>query len=81
MDKKVLFHLLDLTTMNSFILFNSCGAKSSQRDFRLQLVRELTQEGGRVLLHQTTPWERLIFSTSRLKVQCSEQWPEKGNCM
>jgi len=36
---KLFFHLLDLTVLNSWILLSLCGAKYSDRDFRLFLVR------------------------------------------
>ena len=39
--KKLLFHLLDLTIVNSYILLSSCGGKKiSHRDFRLTLIRD-----------------------------------------
>jgi hypothetical protein len=41
--KKLFFHLLDLTILNSFILLSSCGAKHSHRDFRLALVRNVLE--------------------------------------
>ena len=40
---KLFFHLLDLTVLNSWMLL-SCGAKYTHRDFRLLLVRKLTEE-------------------------------------
>jgi len=67
--------------LNSFILLNCCYAELSHRDFRFTLVSDLIQEGGRVLLHQTTPWEAPPASTSWLEVQGSEHCPEKGNHM
>jgi hypothetical protein len=45
--KKLFFHLLDLTFLNSFILFTSHGAKLTHRDFRLSLVKNPIQEGRR----------------------------------
>jgi len=41
---KLFFHFLDLTVLNSWILLSSCGAKYTHRDFRLLLVRNLTEE-------------------------------------
>jgi hypothetical protein len=35
---------MDLTVLNSWILLSSCGAKYTHRDFRLLLVRKLTEE-------------------------------------
>jgi len=31
--KKLYFHLLDLTVLNSYILLTSCGAKVTHREF------------------------------------------------
>ena len=40
--KKLFFHLLDLTILNSYILHSSCGGKKiSHRDFRFTLVRNM----------------------------------------
>jgi len=36
---KLYFHFLDLTVLNSWILLSACGAKYTDRDFRLLLVR------------------------------------------
>jgi hypothetical protein len=44
--KKLFFHLLDLSVLNSYILLTSCGSKLTHRDFRLTLVRDLIQGGG-----------------------------------
>ena len=45
--KKLFFHLLDLTILNSYILFSSRGVKKiSHRDFRLTLVRKLLAQAG-----------------------------------
>ena len=46
--KKLLFHLLDLTILNSFIILDTRGSKLSHRHFRLTLVRDLKQEAGMV---------------------------------
>jgi hypothetical protein len=43
-DHKIVFHLLDLTVFNSWILLSSCGAKYTDRDFRLLPVRKLIEE-------------------------------------
>ena len=42
--KKLFFHLLNLTTLNSFIILTSCGSKLLHRQFKLTLVRDLIQE-------------------------------------
>jgi hypothetical protein len=44
--KKLFFHLLDLTILNSHILLKSCGPKLSHRDFRLTLVRNMVEYAG-----------------------------------
>ena len=45
--KKLLFHLLDMTILNSYILLSTCGGKKiSHRDFRLTLVREMLARAG-----------------------------------
>ena len=46
-DKKAIFHLLDLAIVNSYILLCSCGGKKiSHRDFRLILIREMLARSG-----------------------------------
>ena len=44
--KKIVFHLLDLTILNSYILHSSCGGKISDRDFRFTLVRNMLAQAG-----------------------------------
>jgi hypothetical protein len=39
--KKLFFHLLDLTILNSSILYKSCGGNMTPLKFREQLVRDL----------------------------------------
>ena len=41
------FHLLELRALNSWIVLSSCGAKYTHQDFRLLLVRNLTEEAGK----------------------------------
>ena len=56
--KKLFFHLLDVTVLNSSILLHSCGAKYiAHRDFRLLLVRNLIEEAGK---SQDRPTPRLV---------------------
>jgi hypothetical protein len=45
-QKKLFFHLLDMTILNSFLLLTACGTKITHRDFRLSLVRNLTERAG-----------------------------------
>ena len=45
--KKLFFHLLNLTIVNSYIILPSCGGKKiSRRDFRLTLIREMLARAG-----------------------------------
>ena len=44
-------HLLDLTVLNSWILLSSCGAKYTNRDYRLLLVRKLIEEAEKTQNH------------------------------
>jgi hypothetical protein len=76
--KKLFFHLLDLTVLNSYILLGSCGAKLTLRDFRVGLIRDLIQEGGTVLGSQITPQGMPTLSTSRLESRHNQHWPQKG---
>jgi len=54
---KLFFPLLDLTVLNIRILLSSCGAINTHRDFRLLLVRNLTEEAGK---SQDCPTPRLV---------------------
>ena len=54
---KLFFHFLDLRVLNSWILLSSCGAKYTHWDFRLLLVRNLTEEAGK---SQDRPTPRLV---------------------
>jgi hypothetical protein len=46
-DKKLFFHLLDLTVLNSYILLSSCGGKKiSHRDFRITLLGNILVQAG-----------------------------------
>ena len=44
--KKLFFHLLNLTILNSYVLLMSCSPKLSHRDFRLTLVRNMVEFAG-----------------------------------
>jgi hypothetical protein len=51
--KKLFFHLLDLSILNSYILYTLCGSKkSSHRDFQITCVRIILIHAGQ---EQTTP--------------------------
>ena len=58
-DQEILFyfHLLDLTVLNSWILLSACGAKYTDGDIRLLLVRKLIEEAGE---SQDRPTPRLV---------------------
>jgi len=78
---KMFFHLLDLTTLNSWILLSSCGAKHTQRDFRLILVRNLIEEAGR---NHYGPTPSMLGRPSvaaanvmRLDSRHNQHWPAK----
>jgi hypothetical protein len=75
--KKLFFHLLDLTVLNSYIILHSCSSKLSHRDFQLSLIRDLIQEGGRVLGTQIIPQGMPTLSTSRLEAKHVLHWLEK----
>jgi len=76
--KKLFFHLLDLTVLNSFIILSSCEAKLSHRNFRLNLIRDLIQVGGRVLGPQMIQHGMPTISTSQLEASHVLHWIEKG---
>jgi hypothetical protein len=44
--KKLFFHLLDMTILNSFLLLTACGTKITHRYFRLSLMRNLIERAG-----------------------------------
>jgi hypothetical protein len=50
--KKLFFHLLELSVLNSFILLTSCSSKLSHQNFKLVLVRNLIQERAACLDHR-----------------------------
>jgi hypothetical protein len=53
--KKLSFHLLDLTVLNSYIILHSFCSKLCYRGSRLNLIRDFIQEGERVLGTQIIP--------------------------
>jgi hypothetical protein len=65
--KKLFFHLLDLTILNSITILTSCGSKLSHQQFKLTLVRDLIQEAGRVPQPQTARQRWQAPSMSQLK--------------
>ena len=74
---KLLFHIFDLTILNSDILLNSCGSKLSHRDFRLTLVRNMVQLAGpqpRPLQPVGRP-SALATRIGRLEESSRKHWP------
>jgi hypothetical protein len=67
---KKLFHLLDVSILNSFILLTSCSAELSHQDFRLALVRDLIQERGGCLNHRPPHGEDQLLPPVNLP-ECS----------
>jgi len=76
--KKLFFHLLDLVTLNSYILHSSCGSKKmSYRDFRYNLVRNMLAHAGpeqRVPRSLGRP-HNVESHVARLEVCGSKHWP------
>jgi hypothetical protein len=80
---KSFFHLLHLTVLNSCILLSSCGAKHTHQDFRLLLVRNSTEEEGKI---QDRPSPRLVGRTSSgakdvlwLESRYNKHWQAKSS--
>jgi hypothetical protein len=44
--KKLFFHSLDTTILNSFLLLNACGTEMTHKNFQLSHVRNLTERAG-----------------------------------
>jgi len=85
--KKLFFHLLDHTILNSHILLQSCGSKLLHRDFRLTLVRNVVELAGPQPRPQQTvgtvycqPWQQELV-TWRSAVACTGLliWNEDGH--
>ena len=79
---KLLFHLLDPTVLDSWILLSSCGAKYTHQDFRLLLVRNLNEEAWKSQ-DRLTP--RLVGRSSaaatnvQLESRYNQRWPAKSS--
>ena len=80
---KLFFHFLDLTVLNSWILLSLCGAKYTHWDFRLLLMRNMTEEAGK---SQDRPTPRLVGRPSSgakivlLPTSChNKHWPAKSS--
>jgi hypothetical protein len=75
--KKKLFHYLDMTILNSFLLLTSYGAKMTHRDFRLALMWNLNEDAGS-LPRPRCPLGRPAGpdkKVSRLEVNFNNHWP------
>jgi hypothetical protein len=82
--RKLFFHFLNHSILNSIILLNSRGSKLSHKNFRLSLVRELTQQQGRVPRILATKGGKQAPSTSQMTqpdTQHNEQWPLEDECV
>ena len=81
--KKLFFHLLDLTVLNSWILLSSCGAKCTHRDFRLLLVRNLIEEAGKSQDRLTPSLvgrpSAAAANVMRLDSRHNQHWPAKSS--
>jgi hypothetical protein len=66
------------TVLSHTGLDNSYRAKLSHRDFRLSLIRDLIQEGGRVLGTHTTPQGMPNLSASQFDMRHILHWLMKG---
>ena len=77
--KKIFFHLLDLTILNTFIVLASCGSKLSHQLFRQTFVRDLVQEVRRVPQLQTARTSSPIHQrTKGLDTRHSKHLPLGG---
>jgi hypothetical protein len=80
--KKLFFHLLDLTIVNSYVILSSCGSKIDHRKFRLTLVQNLLEMSGREPRPQSIPGGRpnpRASQVTRLESQHTEHWPAVGS--
>ena len=68
--KKVFSHTLDLIVFNRWILLSSCGAKYTQRGFKLLLVRKFIEEAKIV----PPP----VWLEDQLLLQHNQHWPAKS---
>jgi hypothetical protein len=75
--KKLFFHFLDLTVLNSYILLTSCGPKLSHRDFRLTIVRDMVEVAGPQPRPQQCVGRPSVLATriGRLEESSLQHWP------
>jgi hypothetical protein len=78
--KKLFFHLLDLTVVNSFLLLTSLGATMTRRQFRLALMQNLIEKS-RSVCCPCRPMARPIVlekQAIRLAVKFGNHWPVRS---
>jgi hypothetical protein len=80
-QKKLFFHLLDLATVNSYILLSSWGGKKiSHRDFQLTRIREMLAWAG----HKPRPSIPVgrpapaFTKIGRLETRHNKHWPRRN---
>jgi hypothetical protein len=76
--KKLFFHLLHLTILNSYILLSSCGGKKiSQRDFRITLLGNMLVQAGLERNVQRPTGRTLAAATQvvRFEERGKKHWP------
>ena len=80
-QKKLFFHLLDLTIIKSYILLSSCcGKKISHIDFQLALIREMLARAG----HEPQPTmpvgkpAQSSTNVGRLDTRHNKHWPGRS---
>ena len=79
--KKLFFHLLDLSIVNSYILLSSCGGKKiSHRDFCLTFIIEMLACSG----HESRPSMHVVSpapastNIGRLDTRHNKHWPGRN---
>jgi hypothetical protein len=70
--KKLHFHPLDLTILNSFIILSLCGVRMTHRQFTLDLIQNMIQKAGSLVF-------RLKKQVSRLKLNFSNHCPIRSS--
>ena len=80
--KKLIFHLTDMTILNTFLINKSCGGQMTHKNFGVIVFHELiihSQEGN--VTASGTSQHRASPNASqlrRLEVKHSQHWPSKG---
>jgi hypothetical protein len=78
--KTLFFHLLQLSVLNSFILFKTCGSKLIHQTFGLALVMDQTKGVCVCPSWPQTILQEKTFTRQKtwLEIGHSEHWPSKG---